>query len=383
MSNLRTLLFYPALAPYRIDLFNRLAKELDFKVVFLHNKVPYHPELDQNCLKNVLQCNYDILKSSVGVKNRSLHLGLWREINRFQPDVTITVEYSFATMSTLLYRKSIDRKNMGFTILTTDNPCILSARKCLRKLASHLGNHSADSILVYTDQIRETLAKLSVPAEKIFVCANHQEEKSFSNKLDKARNLTGKTIRIHGLAGKHILLFVGRLAQEKGADRVIRAFAQAMRNSMNCVFVLVGSGTEKTMLQKLANKEGIGDRVLFLGHLKGNELHVWYLLAGAVILCSDFDPYGAVVNEALLAGIPVLCSSYAGAHVLIKESKNGYVFHPYDIETLTSLINKILTKAPTVDVAAITHRPNLMPIPFERDVEGFINAAHYAAAKNR
>jgi glycosyltransferase involved in cell wall biosynthesis len=372
------LLLCPGLTPYRVDLFNRLDRELDFNIVFLTGELSYHRELNQTALMNSLECEHKVLRGGVTIGNRVFNWKIWREISRFRPDVTISVEYSHATMLTLLYRKSLGRRHMGFVVWTVDNPRLLLARRGFRRLASSLGNRASDSMIVYTDETREALVRQGIPFEKIFICANHQEEHSFSSKLEKARELVEETIRDHELAGRRVLLFVGRLVPVKGLDRLIQAFAKSAPHLSDSVLVMVGDGPERKALESLAATERIADRIVFIGHQEGAKLLVWYLLASVFVLCSDWEPYGAVVNEALMAGTPVLCSSYAGANVLIQEGKNGSVFDPYNIETLAGLMMGTLSTAPFADSAGRARRPNLMPVSFERDVEGFVEAVRYS-----
>jgi glycosyltransferase involved in cell wall biosynthesis len=58
----------------------------------------------------------------------------------------------------------------------------------------------------------------------------------------------------------------------------------------------------------------------------------------ALLLGSTHDQWGMTVNEALAAGAPVLCSSRAGAHEVVRNHVNGYTFHPWDEEHLAELM---------------------------------------------
>ncbi len=96
-------------------------------------------------------------------------------------------------------------------------------------------------------------------------------------------------------------------------DKLIHAFKETLQTHPDAVFVIVGDGPEKVKYGELANNYGISDKVLFAGRFEDVALYAWYLVAGCFALPSTFERFGAVINEALLAGVPTLCSSIEGA----------------------------------------------------------------------
>lgn len=71
---------------------------------------------------------------------------------------------------------------------------------------------------------------------------------------------------------------------------------------------------------------------------EGDDLYVWYKAADTLVLPSYREPFGAVVNEALLAGCKCVVSKNAGASCLINEGINGYTFDPTSIDDLVRCI---------------------------------------------
>jgi len=61
--------------------------------------------------------------------------------------------------------------------------------------------------------------------------------------------------------------------------------------------------------------------------LEAQQLHAWYLCSSGFVLPSIYEPFGAVVDEALIFGLKVLCSKYAGSSYLINNEK-GILFDP-------------------------------------------------------
>ena len=139
----------------------------------------------------------------------------------------------------------------------------------------------------------------------------------------------------YGLKDKNILLFVGRLIDVKNLKNTIRAFIKA--NIANAVFVIVGDGVEMSNLKEEAKE---CSSVIFTGMLEGEELFAWYDVADVHILASYQEPFGAVTNEALIAGCFSVVSKKAGSQCLIKDGLNGFNVDPDSIEDISNGIVK-------------------------------------------
>jgi glycosyltransferase involved in cell wall biosynthesis len=383
MSGFRTLIFHPALAPYRIDLFNRLHERIDMRVIFFSKHVGYYKKYNQDRLQNSLKCRYGYLINGISLFERDLRTGLGKAIDKYKPDVVVSHEFAYSTLANAALRKLGTKYKFGHLLWTDENSHMLNGRGFIRLFLRRICCSAVDGVIVNSDKMKEEFLRFKPQPNKIFVCANLQDEKCFADKLDAARRLVECHIKKYELSDKKIVLFVGRLVKPKNLPRLIDAFSRISKENVAAVLVLVGDGSEKKILKRKASSLGILDKVLFVGHQEEAHLYVWYLLATVFVLPSIWEPYGAVVNEALMAGVPVLCSSCAGANVLISDCKNGRLFNPYGIGQLAYRIGEFLTDSPNVEDIAQSRRGNLMPVSFERDVTSFINAVESVAQLKR
>jgi glycosyltransferase involved in cell wall biosynthesis len=121
------------------------------------------------------------------------------------------------------------------------------------------------------------------------------------------------------------LLFVGQYIRRKGIDLMLRALGPSRGGNWH--LNLIGSGPEQAEFTTLAESQGLNGQVTFTGPMPNPE--AMSVLAGAdvLILPSRFDGYGAVVNEALMRGVPAICSVTCGAsQVLRRDPAAGSVF---------------------------------------------------------
>jgi glycosyltransferase involved in cell wall biosynthesis len=83
--------------------------------------------------------------------------------------------------------------------------------------------------------------------------------------------------------------------------------------------------------------------VRFLGFVNQSQLPSVYRAADLFVLPSLFEPFGLVVNEAMLCGLPVAVSDRVGAkYDLVRPDENGYVFPAGDVEALAAILRQIL-----------------------------------------
>lgn len=378
-DKIRTLIFHPALAPYRLDFFNRIHTCLRLRVIFLRQNL-LNQQFNQTDLTARLHCDYGYLQTGVDILSRSFRWGIGKEIRNFRPDVVVVPEFSPITLWVSLLRKISPSARWGVTIHTDDNVRMLSSAGARRRFLINTSPKLADSIVVCTTAAKDFYSRLGFHHSAVGVVPIIRDEGSFRAYIEALTPLAAQLRSENSLSGKRVVLFVGRLVAIKGVHRLLQAFSGASNSVQDTRLVVIGDGPERESLRLLSNELGLGESVNFLGRKEGDELLAWYLLADLFVLPSDYEAYGAVVNEALLAGVPVLCSAWAGASELVTPGRNGDLFEPHDIERLSNLIISYLATAQTKHPEAEL-KPNLMDIQFRDSVQGFLQAVGFARAK--
>ncbi|MDF5735816.1 MULTISPECIES: glycosyltransferase [unclassified Nostoc] len=138
-----------------------------------------------------------------------------------------------------------------------------------------------------------------------------------------------------------VLLFCAKLQPWKRPQDVLQAFCQA--NIQDSYLIFAGDGTLRVKLELEAQSLGIKDRVKFIGFVNQSQLPSIYRSADLFILPSSYEPFGVVVNEAMLCGCPVVVSDQVGSrHDLIQHGKNGFVYPCGDIDALATIFKEIL-----------------------------------------
>ena len=135
------------------------------------------------------------------------------------------------------------------------------------------------------------------------------------------------------------LLFVGRLAAQKGVDVLLRALAEipgAWR------LRIAGDGPERERLTAISASLGLAERVEFLGWAQRDELPALYRSADIFVFPSYDEGMPNVVLEALASGLPIVATRIAGTEQLVQHGTNGLLVPPGEPAAFAAQLRPII-----------------------------------------
>lgn len=143
---------------------------------------------------------------------------------------------------------------------------------------------------------------------------------------------------------KPILLYTGRLDQEKNLSMVMYAF-QAARQQADAHFVLTGHGAERPRLEHLVQTLGLREHVTFTGYLTDDDYPKVHGLAQCFVNACPVELQSIVALEAIASGLPLLAVNAMALPELVTPGVNGYLFAENDVNALTKYLIELLTDA--------------------------------------
>ena len=144
--------------------------------------------------------------------------------------------------------------------------------------------------------------------------------------------------------GRVVFLFCGQMIARKGVDLLLAAF---QRLGESARLLLVGREAELPALLAPLPAD-VRERISYAGFQPPEELPRFFAQADVFVLPSRYDGWGVVVNQALGAGLPVICSDMAGAgHDLVEDGVNGLKFRSGDASALAEKMERVAS-APEV-----------------------------------
>lgn len=360
----RLLVFHRTIAPYRIDFFNDLSEAFDTRICLQYKNL-LNQKFDYGKISTQFKFVPIYLKELLKLKSIVISKGYWKQLDEHQPNIVLVSEFGLDCISVLLYRW-LKRKKYKVISVCDDSYNMVAENNDF----SHLHRRLRQWITPKLDELI-----LVEPKVTEWYCSNYGKGYCFSILKDDnqtreiySRVLSESSItsdRYH-LKGKHVILFVGRLVALKNVETIIKAFADI--NNTDNVLVIIGDGPERGRLEQIASERNVN--IIFTGRLEGKELYQWYNIANVFVLASYQEAFGAVTNEALLAGCKCLISCKAGSACLIEDGKNGYTFNPMNVNELTAKMKQVVGEC--LPVTFQTLRSSQMLFTYETALSGLM-----------
>lgn len=148
------------------------------------------------------------------------------------------------------------------------------------------------------------------------------------------------------------ILFCGQMIERKGVDLLLQAFDRLIQTGTTARLLLVGREAElPAMMQSIsADTKRL---IHYAGFHDPEYLPQFFEQADVFVLPSRYDGWGVVVNQALGAGLPIICSDAVGAAVdLVEPGINGAIVPAGDVEALYTALAHYVFNPDTIVAAS-------------------------------
>lgn len=166
------------------------------------------------------------------------------------------------------------------------------------------------------------------------------------NAVDTARfnpNVSGNDLREKWkLYSDPLVVYVGRLAPQKGLNYLIEAFANTLRDIPDTKLIIVGEGFLKSELMTMCRKLNLENSIKFLGRVSDEDLPHIYAAADLVILPSIMEGFGIVLLEAMATSKPCVGTTGGGIPEVVVDGETGILVPAGDSSALYKAICLIL-----------------------------------------
>ncbi len=365
------------IAPYRIPLFNHLANKLPFKL-FISFFTPIEKNRKWTIPYDEIQFKYKILPGvSITYGNYNLHfrLSLLKYLMLQKPLLVIISGFSLQTLITMFYAHLRRKPYIIWSEATSHSE---RNRSLLRVIFRKLLMKKAMSFIAVSTDAKEYFQRLGASPKQIFIALQTTDVDGFCTKC----NLFRKNKEIYkeklGLKGTKIILYSGQLIKRKGVIYLLRAFLKVSKKYSNLAVLIVGDGPKLNDLKLFCMKHHISDRVIFTGFVQPQWLPKYYAISDLYVFPSLCDTFGVVINEAIAAGLPIVCSKYAGAaRDLVKDGGNGYIINPHDVDTLALRMGEILSDEKKRIEMSNKSKEIMKVCTIDQAAQGFMQAISY------
>jgi glycosyltransferase involved in cell wall biosynthesis len=338
----RLVILSEIIAPYRIPVFNALARHegIDLHVIFLAES---DPELrDWLVYKDEIHFSYQVLPSwrqRVGGYNLLLNRGLKAALQKAAPDVLLCGGYNY--LASWLAMRWAGRNRRPFILWVESTEQDFRSRNWMIEFLKKKFLSGCSAFVVPGKSSFHYVKSYGARDEQIFIAPNAVDTEFFAQRAASIRQ-DAATQRQKLQLPQRFFLFVGRLVSEKGIFDLLDAYgklALELRAAVGLVFV--GDGTARAELVRRARRIDSGE-VQCTGFVHREQLASYYALAEVFVFPTHSDPWGLVVNEAMACGLPVISSDAAGcAQDLVTDNWNGRIVRSGDVAQLASAMQEL------------------------------------------
>ena len=373
---------------YRVPLLAKLANEPDIELTMIHGTNPPATALDSGLSMAKGSMPFRTIAAPIsGLRlygKEVLWFGKALELMKRELFDVVISDY-YTRLLSIWPMQSLQRKQNGGFILWGigfhQQPRPMLDRLRLRIVAR------TDALLLYSNEGKKRYMEMGVPAGKCFVLQNTVDLEGIESAVNTTPEETIQEYRQQiGTGDGPIFMHIGRLAENKRLDLLIRAVAALEKKLPDVQLVLIGEGPEIEALQTLALQLTVADRVHFPGVITNHqELAPWVLACDLIVAPAQI---GLMAPMSFAYGKTLIISDVPEHHypevqvVIPGETGLSYRFENVDdlcdkIEMLW--VNQVQReKFATAGLAQVraTMGPEIM-------LQGFLDAIHYTYEKRQ
>ncbi len=336
-NNIRILVVHNSLSPYRIPFFRKLASISGVEFYFLFSKAKESKRLWK--FEKDLGFNYKVIECPV-IKIKTKKLYLWANVNGFSEKYDLIVLNDQLNISEIIIQIYAKWKHIPVLrwIATTENQ--LSLEPLLKRKIKGLLNQKSDAILVPGSEAKEYAMNSTKGKVPVYICNNVVDNDFFKQGRFIPEDVLIKERKRLGLTGG-VVAYFGQLISRKGVDVLLKAI-ESIPPHINMTLLLVGEGKLIEEAEKIISRLP-NVNLSKTGYVVPEQLPLYYALSDIVVLPSNIDTWGMVVNEAMAAGKPIICSTGAGAsRDIISDGVNGFIFEKGNYYQLSKQIERLM-----------------------------------------
>lgn len=189
---------------------------------------------------------------------------------------------------------------------------------------------SADRVVANSLDMCQRLVRLGVNRQKIIVIRPPAQELPPPG-------------RVVDPIGMIQIICPANIYPKKGQEILIEAMRRINDDRVTAILPgLVKDHEYYQRLRSLVEQYGLDSRIKFTGHLHGQEMSDAYAQSSICVIPSLHEPYGMVVQEAMLFGLPIIASRVGGLTEQINDNVDGLLVPPGDPDALARMIQRVV-----------------------------------------
>ena len=201
-----------------------------------------------------------------------------------------------------------------------------SSKKIVEYLTKFYCDKTATELIVPTKKTYDLFKEKYGYARSVHIVPTGIDVEKFY----REKNNQNKALEIRKKIGikdnDFVILFVGRMGNEKSVDFLIENHKDIIKENKNAKLLLVGDGPDIDNLKEIVKKEHVEDNVIFAGRVPWENVSLYYQIPDVFTTASKTETQGLTVLEAMAASLPVVALDDDAFREVVVDDYNGFLF---------------------------------------------------------
>lgn len=206
---------------------------------------------------------------------------------------------------------------------------LMDARSGIGRWGAKLTLKRSDVLMCDCQAVKERAQALGMSPERIVVFPWGVNLSHFNSQG------SAETRQKLGWGPDFVLLSARMWEPIYGVDHLVRAFVQAAKRLTNLRLIMLGDGSQRTLIHDLLADAGLERRVYFAGMVASASLPDYYRSADLYISASHSDGSSVSLLEAMACGLPSVVSNIPGNMEWVTHGETGWFFADGEVDALT------------------------------------------------
>ena len=201
-----------------------------------------------------------------------------------------------------------------------------SSKKIVEYLTKFYCDKTATELIVPTKKTYDLFKQKYKYDRNVHIVPTGIEVERFYSEQFKEKEINDLRKKLGIRSNEDVILFVGRLGEEKNVNTLIEAHVSITRTNPNTKLLIVGTGPDLDNFKELARKYGVTKDVIFAGRVPWEEVPKYYQVATLFATASKTETQGLTVIEAMAASLPVVAYDDEAFRDVVIDGLNGHLF---------------------------------------------------------
>ena len=201
-----------------------------------------------------------------------------------------------------------------------------SSKKIVEYLSKFYCETTATELIVPTNKIYKLFREKYKFEKNIHIIPTGIEVERFYKENIDSKEVDNLRKALNINKKDFVILFVGRLAEEKNVEFLINSQKELIKKYKNIKLIIVGDGPDKEKYEQLSESLGLEGNIIFTGKAAWGDMPYYYHVADVFATASKTETQGLTIIEAMASNVVPVCMKDEAFQSMVTEDLNGLFF---------------------------------------------------------